>query len=233
MSSLKTSLPRYEIKFIINPIEYHRVHNWLHRHTSCLKTEYPDRQVNNVYFDSYTYQSYCQNIFGLSEKSKVRLRWYGVAKEPQNGSLEIKSKRNHLNWKLIYKIENNIALKGSDWRAFRLGIREQLPAEGRRWIEMNPLPVLINRYKRKYFVSKYKDIRVTLDSNLDIYDQSHKPFPNYSSKSNLPKVLVLEIKFQREQKSYFLQTFRDIPWRSSRYSKYIAGLLSINGNSWA
>jgi len=93
---------------------------------------------------------------------------------------------------------------------------------------MNPLPVLINRYQRKYFVSRDKKVRVTLDSDLDIYDQSRKRFPNYSSKSNLPKVLVLEVKFPRELRDHVVHMFGGIPLRASRFSKYVSGFLSIN-----
>ncbi|MBT3185005.1 MAG: VTC domain-containing protein [Nitrospina sp.] len=226
MSISNSSLPRYEIKFIAEPLEYHRVLNWLRQHNSCLETEYPDRQVNNIYFDSHNHHSYCDNIYGSSSKSKVRFRWYGNSKEPQNGSLEIKCKRNQLNWKLIYKVQEELG--GCDWRTLCSEIRRQLPAEGKKWMEMNPLPVLINRYQRKYFVSRDKKVRVTLDSDLDIYDQSRKRFPNYSSKSNLPKVLVLEVKFPRELRDHVVHMFGGIPLRASRFSKYVSGFLSIN-----
>ena len=219
--------PRYEIKFIAESLEYHRVLNWLRQHNSCLETEYPSRQVNNIYFDSYNHHSYCENIYGSSSKSKARFRWYGASKESQNGALEIKCKRNHLNWKLIYKIQGELGKSGCDWRTLCSEISRQLPAEGKQWLEMNPLPILINRYQRKYFVSKDKKVRVTLDSNLNIYDQSRKPFPNYFSKSNLPEVLVLEIKFPRELRDHVAHTFADIPLRASRFSKYVSGCLSI------
>lgn len=229
MKVLNSSLPRYEIKFLIEPFEYHSVLNWLRQHNSCLETEYPNRQVNNIYFDSYNHNSYSENIYGSSSKSKVRFRWYGASKEPHDGALEIKCKRNQLNWKLIYKVQGELTRNGSDWRRLYSEIRQQIPAEGKKWMEMNPLPVLINRYKRKYFISRDKKVRVTLDTDLSIYDQSRKPFPNYSSKSNLPKVLVLEIKFPREQRDHVVDIFGNIPWRSSRFSKYISGFISING----
>jgi hypothetical protein len=210
MNVSNSSLPRYEIKFIMGPFECHRVLNWLRQHSSCLVTEYPDRQGNNIYFDSFTYNSYCEIIYGSSSKSKIRFRWYGDSKEPRNGSLEIKCKRNQLNWKLIYKVQEDLGENGGG------GLE-------------NPLPILINRYKRKYFVSRENNVRVTLDTELDIYDQTRKPFPNYSSKSNLSKVLVLEIKFPREQRDYVAHMFGYVPWRSSRFSKHVSGFLSING----
>jgi len=227
MTALNSPIPRYEVKFIAEPTEYHRVLNWLYQHNSCLKNEYPDRQVNNIYFDSYNHHSYCDNIYGSSSKSKVRFRWYGTSKDPKNGSLEIKCKRNQLNWKLIYKAKDELVDYGYDWRTICSEIRRQIPPQGRKWMAMNPLPVLINRYTRKYFISRDKNIRVTLDSNLAIYDQTRKTFPNYSSKSNLQNILVLEIKFSRNLRNHVVHMFGDIPLRSSRFSKYISGVLSI------
>lgn len=227
MSVSNSSLPRYEIKFIAEPFEQFRVLNWLRQHQLCLVTEYPDRQVNNIYFDSYNLQSYCDNIYGSSSKSKVRFRWYGTSQEPKNGSLEIKCKRNQLNWKLIYKIQGELEKNGCDWRSISSEIRRQLPVEAKEWMEMNPLPVLINRYKRKYFISRDKKVRVTLDTDLKIYDQSQKQFPNYTFKTNLPNVLVLEVKFARELRGHVEHMFGDIPLRGSRFSKYVSGVFSI------
>ena len=223
-----SSLPRYEIKFIAEPFECDRILNWLHQHHSCLRTEYPDRQVNNIYFDSFSHQSFCENIIGSSSKSKVRLRWYGASKNPVNSSLEIKCKRNQLNWKLIYKIQGEMGAEGWNWRRVYSEIRGQLPLDAKKWLEMSPQPILINRYVRKYFLSRDKKVRVTLDRDLVVYDQSRKPFPNYSLKSNLPKVLVLEVKFPKELRDYVVHAFGDIPLRGSRFSKYVSGFLSIN-----
>ena len=175
MRTSSFSLPRHEVKFVAEPLSYHRILNWLRQHPSCLQTEYPDRQVNNIYFDSYNYKSFSENINGSPIKSKVRFRWYGNSIEPQNGSLEIKCKRNLLNWKLIYKTQGLLGQSGDNWRALRAELRRQLPADGKKWLEMNPLPILINRYKRKYFISRDQKVRVTVDTDLDIFDQSLNP----------------------------------------------------------
>ena len=238
MNFSNSSNPRYELKFIAEPTEYFRVLNWLRQHQSCLKTEYPDRQINNIYFDSYHRHSYCDNIYGASSKSKIRFRWYGNAKEPKNGFLEIKCKRNQLNWKKIYKINGNLDNKIS-WRDIVSEIRNQLPSEGKKWLEMNPLPILMNRYRRKYFVSHGKKVRVTLDSDLIVFDQSKKPFANYSLKSNLPQVIVLEINRDGQMygilrkeiatelvpKLYSVAFSDGLPPRAAEYAEAIIGTL--------
>ena len=135
MSDSSSTLSRYEIKFVAESFQYHNILNWLNQHNSCLKVEYPDRQVNNIYFDSYNHNSYCENIYGSSIKSKVRFRWYGSSEVPKIGSLEIKCKRNQLNWKLIYKIQEDIQKNGGHWKSIQSEIQRQIPMEGKKWIK--------------------------------------------------------------------------------------------------
>jgi hypothetical protein len=137
-------------------------------------------------------------------------------------------KESAINWKLIYKAKEELKGSGYDWKTLCSKIRKQLSEEGRKWMVMNPLPVLINRYTRKYLVSKEKNIRVTVDTNLTIYDQGRTSFPNYTTKSNIPRVLVVEIKFSRHLRNHVVLMFGDIPLRSSRFSKYVSGVLSIS-----
>ena len=219
---------RYEIKFVADELEYHRLLLWIRQHRSCFFNEYPDRQVNNVYFDSHTYRSYDDNISGSSSRIKVRYRWYGSSIQPAKGCLEIKCKRNQFSWKMIYNVDKSFAGQEKNWREMQSHLTEQLPVEARQWLKVNPVPVLINRYKRKYFRSRNDKVRVTLDLGLCIYDQTRNSYPNYSFKANIPRTFVLEVKFPRDLRNKASQIIRDIPIRVSRHSKYIVGVNSIN-----
>lgn len=219
---------RYEIKFVAPELEYHRLLLWLRQHPACFFNEYPDRQVNNIYFDSYNYRSYDDNISGSSSRIKVRYRWYGSSIQPAKGCLEIKCKRNLFSWKMIYNVEESFAGQGKSWREMQSHLTAQLPVEARQWLMANPVPVLINRYHRKYFITRNEKVRVTLDSDVRIYDQTRNPYPNYSFKANIPRTFVLEVKFPRGLRNKASQIIRDIPIRASRHSKYIVGFHSIN-----
>jgi hypothetical protein len=105
----------------------------------------------------------------------------------------------------------------------------QLPVKARQWLTANPVPVLINRYHRKYFRTRNDDVRVTLDSDLRIFDQTRNPYPNYSIKANIPRTFVLEVKFPRDLRNKASQIIKNIPIRVSRHSKYIVGFHSMNG----
>lgn len=220
---------RCEIKFVANELEFQRLNFWLRQHPACFYKAYPDRIVNNIYFDSLNHRSYSDNISGASSRVKVRYRWYGSSIQPTEGALEIKCKRNQYSWKIIYGLKNFPDWQDKSWRELRAEMIERLPVDSRKWLDSYPVPVLINRYNRKYFISRNENVRVNLDSNLSIYDQSRKPYPNYSFKTNLPKIFVLEVKFPRELRDKASQIIGDIPIRVSRHSKYITGFHSING----
>ena len=54
---------------------------------------HPSRKVNSIYFDTNNYSSIRQNLDGISEKKKIRVRWYGDKKTITDPILEIKSKK--------------------------------------------------------------------------------------------------------------------------------------------
>jgi SPX domain protein involved in polyphosphate accumulation len=219
---------RYEIKFVAHELEYQRLLLWVRQHPSCFFNEYPDRQVNNVYFDSHNYRSYDDNISGSSSRIKVRYRWYGSSIQPAKGRLEIKCKRNQFSWKIVYNVNESFAGPEKNWREMQSHLIEQLPVAARQWLTANPVPVLINRYQRKYFRTRNDDVRVTLDSDLRIFDQTRNPYPNYSIKANTPRTFVLEVKFPRDLRNKASQIIKNIPIRVSRHSKYIVGFNSIS-----
>ena len=41
------------------------------------KEQYQNRKVNSIYFDDLNYSSIKQNLDGVSDKKKYRIRWYG------------------------------------------------------------------------------------------------------------------------------------------------------------
>jgi hypothetical protein len=129
---------------------------------------------------------------------------------------------------MIYDVDEVFSGQEKSWREMQTDLIEQLPMEARQWLTTNPVPVLINRYQRKYFSTRNEKVRITLDSDLRIYDQTRNPYPNYSFQANIPKTFVLEVKFPRGLRNKASQIIRDIPIRVSRHSKYIVGFNSIN-----
>ena len=91
-------------------------------------------------------------------------------------------------------------------------------------IDSNPVPVLINCYHRRYFVSNDGAIRVTVDNSLKIWDQRFCAYPNLTHKMVIPDLLVVEFKAARENRETLSRLIQGIPIRASKNSKYVRGV---------
>ena len=225
---------RYEIKFVAYEHQLHRLLHWVKLHKAGFVQAFPDRRINNVYFDTQDCHAYAENLSGASARRKVRYRWYGNALQIDAGTLEVKCKRNYFGWKQRYKISNPPDKGGSSWREIRSSMLTELPKDGQRILLNNPNPVLINQYDRQYFVTNDDVIRLTIDRNQSVWDQRYKPDPNYQHRANLCRTLVVEIKFDRAEQTYASQIIQGIPVRVSRHSKYMVGVhtISMISHAW-
>ncbi|MBT8423328.1 MAG: polyphosphate polymerase domain-containing protein [Gammaproteobacteria bacterium] len=218
---------RHEIKFAAYSVEYERVRHWLRMHPAGFVSPYPDRRVNNVYFDNYDYRAYAENLAGVSERSKLRYRWYGDSPGPDSGSLEVKQKRNHFGWKLRFPVANPPWQAQRTWSEVRSALREQLPENGRLWLDQNPLPIMLNRYERKYFVSGDSRIRATIDTRQRVFDQRYGALPNFSRQAVMQDTLVVEFKFARADRQDVVAMLRGFPLRIGRHSKFMNAVRAI------
>ena len=220
---------RYEIKFVTYNIYYSEILNWVKLNKSIFKKEYDDRIVNNIYFDNLSYNCFTDNIYGSSNRTKIRLRWYGKSQGKTNASLELKFKRNIFGWKKRFKIKSFDISENITWAELKKSINLQVSYKGKIWLENYPIPTIINNYTRKYYVSADKNIRVTLDRNINVFDQRIKKIPNFSKKAFTQNMIVLEIKFDRKIRKKLNDFLNDMPIRVSRNSKYVNSIRAVNG----
>jgi hypothetical protein len=217
---------RHEVKFAAYSSEYYGLRNWLLMHPAGFVSPFPDRQVNNVYFDSWDYRAYAENLAGVSERSKVRFRWYGDNEGPASGALEVKQKRNHFGWKLRYAVEQPYQ-PGYEWAQIRAAMRDQLPQDGRLWLDQNPLPVMLNRYQREYFESTDRKIRATIDTQQQVFDQRAGALPNFRRQAIMQDTLVVEFKFSRADRPEAVSLLGNMPLRIGRHSKFMNAVRAI------
>ena len=95
---------RYEIKFILDNANLSRIYQWIKERTFVKKT-YPNRQVNSLYFDDINYTSVKDNLAGISDRQKIRLRWYGKEEDTNSPSFEFKLREGRLNWKESFPVK--------------------------------------------------------------------------------------------------------------------------------
>ena len=221
---------RLEIKYTAPETEYHRLFHWVKHHSHGFFVHYPDIIVNNIYFDSQDYSSFWETLSGFSSRTKVRYRWYGESFLPEEGVLEFKNRKNQYTWKDSYKLSIDLLNTSTSWETFFKRLEGSLSHEARCRFQENPVPILINCYKRNYFINRDHTIQIIIDTRLKIFDQLYSSSPNLNRKAILPSSVILELKFSEEKREQVSQIFRDMPVSMSRNSKYVFGVRGIRGD---
>jgi hypothetical protein len=217
---------RFEIKFATHPIQMSMIERWVGGRSVGFFEPYPERQVNNIYFDTHDLHAYNENLSGSSARSKVRFRWYGEIDQVDAGTLEVKRRRSGLGWKLSYRV-GALPVDTGDWSEIRAALRSELASDARLWFDANPQPVILNRYRRRYFESADRRLRVTFDWEQRVYDQRIDSRPNFSRRAHLPESMVVEFKFAPEDRRLASDVIQGFPVRVSRNSKYVIGVQAI------
>jgi hypothetical protein len=216
---------RIELKATLRSTDIHLLEDWILSETT-LSSLFPDREINNIYFETNRYSSVVDNIDGISKRTKVRYRWYGksINSDISNGSLEFKRKHNNVGWKEQYPIllqEEN----SSSYKYLMEAINNSLSVSKRVEFSFYNMPFILNRYTRKYYSTDNKKIRVTVDSSIKSYDQRWSMDISRSKRIMLPSMVIVEFKFSVQNKEDAAQLIKRFPFRISKHSKYITSVL--------
>ena len=68
---------------------------------------YPDRSISSIYIDTLDFNYAKDNINGVNERKKLRIRWYNS--DLDNVYFEKKNKRNFFVWKDIEKVKSSFS----------------------------------------------------------------------------------------------------------------------------
>jgi hypothetical protein len=218
---------RYERKFAIEGATLAEVEHHVRHHPALFFPEYAPRIVNNIYLDSPHLQNYWQNIDGHSRRAKLRVRWYGALFGPvPKPVLERKCKTGLLGTKQSAKLN-----------AFEFGERTSAQSV-RQLLESSPLPEnfrhelrhnepsLVNRYRRLYFRSADRRVRLTIDSDLSFY-RFHRHTNSFLTRVAAPHLVVLELKYADAAGADAANVAGALPFRMTRMSKYVFGLNAV------
>jgi hypothetical protein len=212
---------RYEIKFVLNELEYSEACYFL-KFINSFKP-YPSRRVNSLYFDTYDYSSIKDNISGISNRKKIRLRWYNEFEKP---SLEIKNKFSRVGNKKTHKIdfiEKQIFKNSTSNELSKLIFKNSKIKES--LIENTFVPTLKVSYIREYFETK-KGIRITIDKEIKFSQVlPNKPINFFKEIKSGNR--VMELKFPIELKPYVNDLIRNLNLTPKRNSKYLLGMSKL------
>ena len=184
---------------------------------------YKPRFINNIYFDSFNFNDYADTINGISNRKKIRLRWYGEFFGLINSpALEIKQKRGRVVKKIIHTFPH-FEIKPS--MNIKVNINNISSGNGFHYIK-NREPNIINRYKRKYFLSNNKKFRITIDTNQQFTNPKNIQTPRKIYPVE-PQPTIIELKFDVQWEKEVMRITNALPFRINKNSKYVNTLKAL------
>jgi len=202
----------------------HDVESWIRLHHAAFLPAYPQRRVNNIYFDTPDLSSFAENLAGMAERRKLRLRWYGDEWTAVEGILEHKCKRDFAGWKIQYPLTTKKDLTRMSWAGLVKSIENDVSDELKHELRMKWRPILINSYQRRYYISANHKVRATIDFALLCYDQRFSAYPNISRPSPGQRLIILEVKASVDDRNELADVVSGFPLRAGKHSKYISAL---------
>lgn len=214
---------RYELKFVLDNARLSDAMQWLYNSTTANKT-YNDRRVNSVYFDDVSFSSVRDNLAGISQRNKLRLRWYGTQKN-SSPIFEVKTKNGRLGSKTLYpisSIENNILELTIDKITSKC-IKDL--ATYNVIFDEHLVPTLQVDYEREYYET-HDGIRITIDQDIQFSDIQLYTSLNENNSFSYP-FKVMEIKFKPSMKNIVAKLIKPLHITPKRHSKYLIGLAAL------
>ena len=183
-------------------------------HPASFQKAFPNRQVNNVYFDTSSFSTFHENQSGIAYRKKYRVRWYGAFMQIlQNPVLEVKVKDNLLGYK------ENFALKNTSLQEL-----DQLKKIVNKQLQLYRTlsPVLLNAYQRSYWLTPNQKIRLTIDWDMKFHQLYKHPYFNRFHLKD--PAVVVELKYDEDQEMAASRIMQDLPFRLTKNSKYAEGI---------
>lgn len=209
---------RYERKFIVPPLLDHSIEEVICNSSAGFRICYPDRVVNNIYLDTPMYRFYNENVMGVPDRKKIRIRWYGGKFTEGCCRLEIKRKSGLVGTKDVYES----FLKLTDLCKSNVVNKFQLP-DSVKMETADVHPTLHNIYLRRYFLSADSRFRVTIDRNVKYFQPQIFAY-GQNSFGEAELCSILELKYDRKYDLLASKIADIVPLDLSKKSKYISGM---------
>jgi len=209
---------RFERKWQLPMKTFHSLNNALLFSEFEFKKQYEPRSVNSIYFDDMFHSSIYQNLDGNNKKQKNRLRWYGEKDSISKPVFEIKKKTGYIVTKNKFRVKyKNIKLNTKTIKKLNLELKKKFP------LLTGLKPICTTHYHRYYYISKNKEVRATIDTNI-----CYKKIKNLVIAKNyrIDNKIILELKYNIYKDNFVRKTFSEkFNLRLSKNSKFINSIL--------
>ena len=223
---------RYEKKYTFSSVFLDEIRENLYRSSYVFEEAFPVRRINTLYLDTIRSDNYRDNLTGLSNRSKTRLRWYTekgkfYSDENTNFRLEVKLRKNFLGEKMVHEINLPNNLFCGSHTEFINYLIKNAPDHFKPFLTPCSEVVLGVSYNREYYQSNSIDLRCTLDSDLIFWDPISGLMLEQEMKTGfyLMEYGVMEMKFDSDVYNIIANGFEPLFQivSSGRHSKYSVG----------
>jgi hypothetical protein len=227
-TELKTQ--RYERKFVADKVPRTVAESIVKQNSAFFAATFPARQVNNIYFDTPGMDCYFDNLFGVSHRWKVRIRWYGkMFGKIKRPILEFKIKKAFTGTKKSFELPDFELPSDGFEGGFRYswfssaGLPDEVLAK-----LFGLQPVLLNGYERSYFESRDKKFRITVDNKMEYFNLNPAWNHFLHGYKEFAKT-VIELKYDAVWQDDAESITNQFPFRVDKNSKYISGVSYFRG----
>ena len=227
MIQIESSSARREIKYVGLFSLLGHVKYWLRSHWCKFEEHYPDRNVRSIYFDNFSLSTYENNLTGVSDRFKLRYRWYGESLLPGRGALEVKRRINSLGWKSVDQISLQKINSEHYWSQITAAITAKCSSEARSILRSLNCPIATIGYKRKYFISRVGGVRATVDTDQFYIRQFGQSVYSRKARPLMPAMMTLEFKCANSDASLLPEILSTVPLRLTKNSKYVNAVNSF------
>ena len=220
---------RMERKFLVPRESYPALAARVRLHPACFRHRYPNRRVNNIYFDTREFTHFNDCLDGTSLRRKVRVRWYGTfLKNRSPHRLEVKERRDLYGRKVACDTSPLCLEEGFGAReiARRLAGRD-LPQEAAAHLR-GTWAVLTNSYERDYLESADGRFRITLDRDV-AFARVEAGGGRVQRRHVDRESAILELKYAPELDDEAAELMQHLPLRLGKHSKYVTGVQHLFG----
>jgi hypothetical protein len=215
---------RYERKFLVDQLDAHQVRVLIKCHPGMFYEPYPPRYVNNLYLDTADMENYLDNVSGVGERRKVRIRWYGdLFRYIEQPLLEFKIKSGLVGTKHIYPFASFALDDRFCYATYQETLRRaDLPDHVEHYMRRLNV-VLCNSYYRWYFATRDQRFRVTVDAGMVFY-QMKKANNRFVHKHVDHNHVVVELKYVKSLDPQAGRVSALFPFSVTKNSKYVTGV---------
>ena len=215
---------RYERKFFLQTIDRISVENIILSHPAFFSEVYHERYVNNIYFDNLNFNNFEDNINGNINRMKYRIRWYGkMLSEIENPNLELKARIGLIGTKESYLLKPFNLDKGFCISNVIDLINDSNINSKVKFSLQDQIPVMLNRYRRKYYESNDKKFRITIDDDQSFY-RIKAYYNDFLYRHEDSDSIIIELKYNINNDSEVATITNAMPFRLTKSSKYARGI---------